>query len=96
MKACENRHKFCFDCRFERCGRSWNIAADCCLELIGINRAVAAKLQEQTDKSNEEKKEINEENKRLTEKNKKYADENIELSSRISKMHHQARLMLQE
>ena len=100
MKSCVDidygREEYCFDCRFSRCSEDWNHAPGCCLRTLGINRAVAAKLQAQTDKSNEEKGKINEENKRLTEKNKKYADENIKLSSRIARIRHQAKLVLQE
>ena len=93
MKSCVDiyygREDYCFDCRFSRCSEDWNHAPECCLRTLGINRAVAAKLQAQTDKSKEE-------NKRLTEKNKKYADENIELSSRIARIRHKAKLVLQE
>ena len=96
VKACESHEAYwfssrqCSSCRFSSCSRKWSEAPECCLSMIGISRSAAAKLQEEKDKSNEDKKKSNDEankltvdNCRLKEEVNRVTEENNALSARI-------------
>ena len=88
VKDCESQDRFCSrhcsSCRFASCSKNWNQAPECCLSLIGISKAAAAKLQEEKDKSNDEANKLAVDNCRLKEEVNRLTKENNALSNRIS------------
>ena len=88
VKDCESQDRFCSrycsGCRFSSCSKNWSEAAGCCLSVIGISKAAAAKLQEEKDKSNDEANKLAVDNCRLKEEVNRLTKENNALSNRIS------------